>query len=154
MRRQRTLLDMWLVSCVVFLATVGCGGVYDSTVSGTVTLDSNPVPRGTITFKPVDGGPSAYGQIQSDGSYELRTGREEGAPSGQYQVTVVANEPPAQQRSESGGPPPPGAAITPPWYRSSRTSRLQFNVEPGSNQIDIELSSTPPEGWNPSNRRR
>jgi hypothetical protein len=133
----------------------GCGGVYDSSVAGMVTLDSSPVPRGTVTFKPTSTGPSAYGQIQSDGSYSLRTGREEGLPPGEYLVTVVANEPAPMEQTASGGPPPPGKPITPAWYKRTETSGLTFKVEPGSNDINLELSSTPPSGWqDPAQRGR
>lgn len=147
---------LFMVMFGTTLATFcGCGGVYDASVAGVVTLDSNPVPRGTVTFKPSGTGPAAYGQIQSDGSYVLRTGREEGLPPGQYQVTVVANEPAPMQQTASGGPPPPGKPITPAWYKQIETSGLTFQVEPGSNDINLELSSTPPAGWqDPAQRGR
>lgn len=134
----------------VLLATVGgCGGMFDSSVSGNVTLDGIAVPRGTVTFLPVGGGPAAYALIQEDGSYSVRTGRENGLPAGEYAVTVSANEAPAVKQTASGGPPPPGKPITPAWYRSKDTSGLHFTVEPGSNEINLELKSQPPAGWNP-----
>jgi hypothetical protein len=140
---------------VGLVSLCGCGGVYDASVAGVVTLDSNPVPRGTVTFKPTGSGPAAYGQIQSDGAYTLRTGREEGLPPGEYYVTVVANEPAPMQQTASGGPPPPGKPITPAWYKRTETSGLTFKVEPGSNDINLELSSTPPAGWqDPAQRGR
>lgn len=133
----------------------GCGGVYESSVSGVVTLDSASISRGTVTFKPKGEGPSAYGQIGLDGEYKLRTGREYGVPSGQYLVTVVANEPPPLKQTAAGGPPPPGPPITPAWYRNPNTSGLEYTVEPGSNKIDLELTTQPPAGWqDPAKRRR
>ena len=101
----------------------------------------------------VAGGPPAYARIEETGSYDVRTGREEGLPSGEYQITVVANEPPAVQQTASGGPPPPGKAITPPWYRTKETSGLKYTVEPGGNEVNLELKSQPPAGWNPRLRR-
>lgn len=133
----------------VCLAATGCGGVYDSAVSGVVKLDGNVVPFGTVTFSPQGTGPTAYGQIQSDGAYQLRTGREEGLPSGQYAVTVAANEPPALARSKDGGPAALGKPITPEWYRDSANSGLSFTVKEGANKIDLELTSKPPAGWKP-----
>jgi len=118
-----------------------------------VTLDGTAVPRGTVTFHPNAGGPAAYAPIQDDGSYTIHTGREEGLPSGEYQATVTANEPPTSQQTASGGPPPPGKLITPLWYRGKDTSGLQFTVESGSNEIDLELKSQPPAGWNPARQR-
>ncbi len=133
----------------------GCGGVYDSFVVGVVTLDRTPISRGTVTFRPSGEGPSAYGQIGQDGAYELRTGREEGIPSGNYIVTVVAYEPPAVRQTAAGGPPPPGPPITPAWYRSPNSSGLEFTVAGGSNEINLELTSQPPAGWqDPAQRGR
>ena len=130
----------------LFIGITGCGGAYDSTVAGTVTLDGNTVPRGTVTFAPVKGGPAGYARIDG-GSYTVYTGREEGLPAGEYDVTVIANEAAAAQANANGGPPPPGKAITPAWYRSKDTSGLKFTVKPGSNTVDLPLSSTPPAGW-------
>ena len=43
---------------------------------------------------------------------------------------------------------PPGKLITPMWYRSKESSGLTYNVESGSNEINLELKSQPPAGWN------
>jgi hypothetical protein len=146
-----------LLSCVAASATCalwcGCGGTYDSTVHGIVKLDGNPLPRGTVTFSPSGGGSTAYGLIQTDGAYQLRTGREEGLPPGQYAVTVAANEAPTTA-GRDGGPPPTGKPITPEWYRNPASSGLSFAVNSGDNEIDLELKSTPPAGWKPTPQRR
>jgi len=143
-----------MVATLTSVAMSGCGGVYDASVSGVVQLDGKPVHRGTVCYNPAGNGPSAYGRIESDGSYFLRTGREEGIPSGQYKVTVVANEPPAEKRSETGGPPPAGKLITPAWYKSAKTSGLDYSIESGSNEINLELTSEPPPDWEPKPKRR
>jgi hypothetical protein len=150
----RTKAGLALALCAT-LAVVGsgCGGAYDASVSGEVTLDGNPVPRGTVTFSPTQGGPTAYGQIEEDGDYYVQTGTESGLPVGEYQVTVVAEEPPAVTRTAAGGPPPSGKSITPEWYRLKDSSGLKYTVESGSNRIDLKLSSTPPAGWKPGGRR-
>jgi hypothetical protein len=148
-----SLLVKVAIPLSALIGVVGCGGPYDASVSGVVTLDGNVVPRGTVAFQPVAGGPPAYGPIADDGSYTIRTGREEGLPSGEYAVTVTANELPTVQQTASGGPPPPGKAITPPWYRSKETSGLRFTVESGANGFDLELKSQPPPGWKPAGRR-
>jgi hypothetical protein len=142
-----------LAAVCLVVAFAGCGGTYDSTASGVVSLDGTVVPRGTVSFQPNAGGPASYAPIDENGAYSVRTGREEGLPSGDYAVTVTANEPPASAQSAGGGPPPPGKAITPPWYRVKTTSGLNFTVEPGDNEINLELTSQPPAGWNPRGRR-
>jgi hypothetical protein len=148
--RTHVLSGIAAVSCAL---TCGCGGTYDSTVHGVVKLDGGPVPRGTVTFSPSGGGPTAYGLIQTDGAYQLRTGREEGLPPGQYAVTVAANEAPTTA-GRDGGPPPTGKPITPEWYRNPTTSGLSFAVESGDNEINLELNTKPPAGWKPTPQRR
>jgi hypothetical protein len=151
------LLKSWTLRFaggVSLAAAAGCGGPYDATVSGEVTLDGNSVPSGAVAFVGTGGGASAYAQIDKSGHYEVFTGKEEGLPSGSYSVTVVSREPPASARSESGGPPQPGKPITPAWYQNPSTSGLNFTVEPGDNEIDLALTSTPPPGWKPPPGRR
>jgi hypothetical protein len=143
---------MFCVALGGILLISGCGESYDSSIEGTVTLNGQVVPAGLVAFHPVSPGPAAYAVIEQDGSYAVRTGREASLPSGEYQVSVVANEPPTIERSAQGGPPPPGKDITPAWYRSKETSGLLFKIEPGSNEINLELTTTPPAGWKPPKR--
>jgi hypothetical protein len=140
-----------MVACFAVLIA-GCGGPYDADASGVVTLDGNIVPRGTVSFTPVKGGPAAYAIIEENGGYKARTGREFGLPSGDYQVTIIANEPPAAEKSAAGGPPPGGKPITPAWYRTKETSGLKFTVQPGKNEINLDLTSQPPAGYKPRGR--
>jgi len=146
-----SLRTFLLIAIILLMA--GCGGTYDSYVSGLVTLDRKPLLRGTISFKPVQPGPTAYGLISDDGSFTLKTGRESGLPSGEYVVAVVANEPSVSK--EEGALPTPGKPITPLWYRSTKTSPLKITVDSGSNEIDLELTSEAPPGYEqPKQRRR
>jgi hypothetical protein len=147
-KRICTLANLCVVTSGALLAA-GCGGTYDSSVHGTVTLDGTNLTSGIVAFYPATGGPAAYAYIGGGGEYVVRTGREEGLPSGEYGISVTANEPSASATRADGGPPPPGKMITPAWYRSKDTSGLQRTVEPGDNEINLELTSQPPAGWNP-----
>lgn len=145
--------ELWWGSCIALVLTgvIGCGGPYDATVVGMVTLDGNPIQTGSISFVPSSGGPQGYALVDQSGNYEVFTGREAGLPAGQYNVSVVARES-STTRSEDGGPPPPGKAITPQWYASPTTSGLEFTVESGSNEIDLQLTTQPPAGWKTGGR--
>jgi hypothetical protein len=139
---------------VVILCLAGCGGPFDSKVSGKVTLDGAALSTGTVAFLPASSGPPAYGRIDSAGNYVIQTGREVGLPSGDYRVAVTANEPSQAARSADGGPQPVGKALTPAWYGNKDTSGLKFTVTKGSNTIDLELNSKPPAGWKPPPGRK
>ncbi|MEX2169903.1 MAG: hypothetical protein WD851_11380 [Pirellulales bacterium] len=123
----------------------GCNS-HEAQVYGTVSFNGETLDKGTVRFEPTAGGAPAYSQVESDGSYELRTGREVGLQAGEYQATVVALEE-ADPNWAGPGPPPPGKPITPRWYQNLQTSGLKYTVEPGGNEIDIDLSTTPPAGW-------
>jgi hypothetical protein len=101
---------------------------------------------------PEGSGPSGYGSIGSDGTYSIMVGREEGLPPGSYTVTVVANEE-SVPNPNPALPPAPGKPITPPWYRDATTSPLKVNVEPGDNDVPLNLTAQPPPGWKPARRR-
>jgi hypothetical protein len=81
----------------------------------------------------------AASSIAADGSYELKTNRESGLDVGEYRVTVSSREP--GEEPKHGGPPMPGPYITPRSYAVASTSGLTYQVEAGSNDINIELSS-------------
>ncbi len=68
------------VFAVLLSLATGCGGG-KGTVSGTVTLDGQPLPAGNIVFYPSKG-PGVSGVIQ-DGTYSVK-----GVPTGQVTVTV------------------------------------------------------------------
>jgi hypothetical protein len=138
-----------VVSAFLAIALGGCGGTYESTVSGTVSLDGKKLTVGTVSFHPIAGGPASYAQVNSDGAYAVQTGREQGLKSGDYFVTVEANERPAEMRSQDGGPPAVGKRITPHWYSAKQTSGLRYTVKGGRNTINLELTSQAPSGWSP-----
>ncbi len=146
--------DLPLAPLLATICLAGCGGLYDAKVTGTVSLDGQSLSRGTVAFNPASGGPAGYSMIDRHGKYAVMTGREQGLPSGDYTVTVVANESPATQGNRQGGPPPPGKPITPAWYRTKQTSGLRHKVNPGQNQINLELFTEPPPGWKPLKTKR
>lgn len=132
-RRRQAIPALLLVGCLV-----GCGGKA-ATVSGVVTLDGKPVTRGTVSFSPATSGQKAVGIIDESGNYELSTNRETGLEAGTYSAAVSSRE--RGQVDESGGPPMPGKYLVPQKYSNANTSGLTFEVQRGSNTIDIALLS-------------
>jgi hypothetical protein len=139
MTTRRVLL--LLISVAAPVAT-GCGNGLAS-VSGTVTLDGQSVggadKQGTVSFyRESGGGAPAIGIIDETGRYTLRTGAQEGVEPGTYLVAISINRitPPASQ-----GGMPTATLITPKKYASVNESGFRYEVEPGTNSIDIALSS-------------
>jgi len=69
----------------VILSAIGCGGS-STTVEGQVSFDGNPIEKGFISFRPVDGkGPSFGGPIVG-GRYNV----EENVRTGEKRVSITA----------------------------------------------------------------
>lgn len=118
---------------------VGCSGA-ESTVFGTVTLDGEPLDHGKVLYQPVSGTEFAVGSIDSSGEYAVQVDKTGGLPSGTYRVKVDSRAEPVP--NPQGGPPMPGKYLVPKKYTRTQQSGLEFDVAPGSNEINLELKSS------------
>ena len=106
--RGHTLLETFQISLLLLSLYLisGCRqSQYESTVSGTVTLDEKPIGPGVIQFVPVSRGYNpANGNIQVDGEYQLTTANELGLQPGEYDVTVAVYDQPDVPPGERAAP--------------------------------------------------
>lgn len=128
-----------LLSASLVFLPIGCSrSSLESSVIGKVTLDGKPIGPGTVVFSSGAKNP-AFGAIDVGGNYSLKTSRTEGLAAGKYRVAVSVREvPPSSNPSDRL---PPGKLLHPEKYEAVETSGLEFDVVPGSNSINIELSS-------------
>lgn len=127
---------------VLTLLCVACSpSPFDADVSGAITLDGKPVDPGVVVFSPVDPGKNASrGNIDRSGGYYMKTKHDRGIDAGEYRVAVQVydkGEPPGPGERASPNLPP----LVPEKYLKVETSGLEYTVEPGSNRIDIALTS-------------
>lgn len=143
--------------CVVGVACVGCGpsGPPLGTVSGTVTMDGQPLSNALVTFTPAEGGRSSTGKTDASGKYELAFVESKGALIGTHKVSVttiaeVAASAPVSSDSEEYAKQAMGgsqsdydsAKVTEPIPAKYNTATtLTFEVKSGSNTYDIPLES-------------
>jgi hypothetical protein len=139
MQKGRNLLGLLLVAIV---SSSGCGPdegrvrVYP--VSGTVLVNDQPAEGARVVFystTPADSGqklPTPSGMTDSSGEFRLDSYEvEDGAPAGDYQVTVVWPEP----------PPPNATGIYDQKdrlrgrYADRKTSKITARVESGGGEI-------------------
>jgi hypothetical protein len=120
----------------------GCfGSDLGADVEGVVKLDGEPIGPGVVVFAPVSGDENpATGAIQVDGSYFLKTNRERGLRPGSYKVAVQIHEIPTDRPYGERDMRPIKFRI-PEKFTTVVTSGLEFDVEDGSNTIDIPLTS-------------
>ena len=71
--------------CVI-LSIAGCGGNPNSSVSGTIVWNGEPVAEGRITFAPVDGQTAQAEAVITDGKYSVEV------PKGEKIVQIYAFE--------------------------------------------------------------
>jgi hypothetical protein len=126
------------------LALMSAGGCsrseFEADVAGKVTLDGASVGPGTVVFVPSDGASNpATGTVQVNGEYFLKSNRIRGLPPGHYKaaVSIIHQDPvPAGERSTV-----PAKLVSPAKYADPATSGLEFDVDPGENTLNIDLSS-------------
>jgi hypothetical protein len=140
---------------VLLILSAGCSS--KGTVSGKVTVNDEPVRRGTITFTAASDKPWASSvPIGEDGSYTVIN-----APPGPVKITVAsANSNPrlgakfkdrkgsaAKDENTDDMPPSvrnrlrpgPAGPSVPKKYNDAETSGLTYEVKPGKQEHNIQL---------------
>ena len=135
---------MWRNFAVVLLTwcAMGCGSgdVPRGAASGKVTLDGEPILKGTIMFLPTgeNSGGSATAEIV-EGKYVIP--RKLGPAIGQHRVEVIAVR--NNGKKEAGSPYPPGTMVddieqyVPPKF--NHQSELKADVKSGDNTLSFDL---------------
>jgi hypothetical protein len=141
---HRILLSNYVltVCCIV-----GCGSAGYHPVSGKATYKGEPMTGAQLFFHPVgDKSPTAIrpgAQVKPDGTYEVMSMGQRGAPVGEYRITVFwsgpkkegAKKPGFGGGAEEGGGP---NFIKPP-YSDPDNSPLTAKIQAGSNSIPVEI---------------
>ncbi len=124
--------------CIPLLVALfaGCGGPEHpdvGSVSGTVTLDSKPLPQATLMFQPSQGRGS-MGTTDDQGNYKLTyIDGVPGAIIGKHKVSIRTEIP------GEDGQPPVAKEKLPKKYHDK--TELSVEVKAGSNTFDFDLSS-------------
>ena len=137
-------------ACILTALLTGCGGEYYEVapVSGTITLDGQPLPNARIGFEPrrqgdtPNAGPGSYAKTDSAGRFALETldGRS-GAVVTTHDVWIRTLVAPADRSGETIEAAP---EKVPARYNDATT--LTFSVETGgTDQANFDLLSTPEE---------
>ena len=137
MSRKYALLLSAVYVAYTMCVPVGCGNRPDdlrtAVVTGTVTMDGQPLRQGVVQFVPNElkatEGPPGVGYIDEHGRYEVFTAGQPGAVVGYHRIKVDVGG--SRRRLE-----------IPRWYNDEETSGLMAEVRADeSNEIQLELSS-------------
>jgi hypothetical protein len=126
-----------LTSAVLLLIGLssGCGRSNENlaSVTGTITLDGQPLADAQVVFTPIFAGTTSYGRTDDDGTYEMVfSDHEDGAWLGRNKVQVSTGDVDGE-----GGPGKPERV--PVVY--NRKTTLTADVGDGENVFDFRLDS-------------
>jgi hypothetical protein len=112
-------------------------------LSGTITLDGEPLPSGSILFVPIEGtmSPSAGSDIV-DGDYEVARAR--GPKTGVFRVEIRSQR--KSGRKVQAPPPAAKGVLAEEWIEAvpasyNRESTLRIELEPGNHPLNFDLKS-------------
>ena len=135
--RQPYFYRLWrLAFALMLLGIVGCGSKHSATVpvTGTVTLDGQPLAGVGVLFSPQSTGRPAHGMTDASGNFSLQTYDVpgDGAIPGTYLVAII---PP-------GKTPPGGKKIKiPAKYMIPENSAIVRSVDDPMEPVTIALLS-------------
>jgi hypothetical protein len=129
------------------LAAVACSGLSCNKqealnpVEGKVLYQNAPLTGALVSFHPQGTGAESRdrstGLTKEDGTFSLNTGQIQGAPAGDYVVTVIC---PVPVKTESQGMSVGGEAETEDRlqgaYASPHSSQIKVTIEEGPNQLE------------------
>lgn len=143
MQRRFTLgsivLGRAIAVAILFMAFAGCnrgpvGRLPVHPVEGNVTLDGKPLANALVALHPRESGEGRIvgrGQTDADGKFRISTyDSGDGAPEGEYAVTVEYYQP--QKQGESVVP---GPNVLSPKLSSSTTTDIAVKVAAGPNKL-------------------
>lgn len=127
---------LYCFTLILATSLLGCNSNQEG-VTGTVTLDGQPLPKAEVVFTPTEGGRPATAMTDASGKYDLvYTIDQTGAPPGEYVVRIRA------ARTETGED---GRDVMTPESvpaKYNEQSQLIVEVQEGaSNQFDFDLES-------------
>lgn len=129
------------VCAVASIMVVGCGansGPPVGAVTGTITLNGQPVPHANITFVPEGKGSPSYGGTDEHGVYRLMFNQKRaGAELGKHNVLVQNREP---ETDDSGNRILSGLPVAIP-AKYQQPGSLTAEVRPGSNEVNFTLEA-------------
>jgi hypothetical protein len=135
----RGLVGLALMAC---LGASGCGDARSDhvDVSGTVTIDSEPIGSGTITFIAADGATPTGGGVIKDGAYTAQV------PPGEKVVLVLGHKIVGQEPLYKDMADSPMRdkmeMITPPGYNAAHLTPLKASITESQEGLNFELSKS------------
>ncbi len=136
--------QIWALCGVLLLvmSSPGCGKHDDplnrQAISGSVTLDGQPLQQGTISFLPLEKKDTSGGATITSGKYSVA--REQGLAPGKYKVMISASKSGVAGGQEAPGMPVMAAELIPEEYNTKSDKSVDVTVK-GPNTFDFDITS-------------
>jgi hypothetical protein len=139
--RSSRIQALFGLTLAIFVLS-GCGDQKVGTVSGTVTLDGEPIERASVLYEPEKGGRPSFAVTDAYGRYKLAYSRtQNGAEVGDCIVKITKlQETPAEGDKKTQAKAPAADVKIPERYAREP---VKVTVLPKHNTIDIELTTEP-----------
>ncbi|QDT32444.1 carboxypeptidase-like regulatory domain-containing protein [Thalassoglobus polymorphus] len=132
-------IESFAVCFLVSILLVGCGSknpLNRQSVSGTVTLNGQPVKAGSIEFHPQGTKGTMSGAVIADGKYSIATAQ--GLPPGTYTVRIFSADETAEREEVPGESNKLAVEKIPAKYNTEST--LSKSVDAGKDNVfDFEI---------------
>jgi hypothetical protein len=133
-----SIVSGFFLCTAVLCLTAGCsksdGHVAVHPAAGTIKFRGQPLHGAFVSLhprNPLEGVPNPRATVDNNGSFAVSTyDADDGAPEGEYVVTVQWFKPVRQGNDLVGGP-----NVLPPKYASPRTSDLKIRIAAGENTL-------------------
>jgi hypothetical protein len=115
----------------------GCGESQGN-VTGTVTMDGQPVSSGSITFVKAEGGQVREGAVIKDGGFQAKL------PPGKYKIELSGQKAVGKRTQKGFDGKDEVLEITEPLFpdRYNTKTELSEDIKSGSNTLKLDLKST------------
>ncbi|QEG20222.1 hypothetical protein [Mariniblastus fucicola] len=150
----RAQIGFTLAILGTLLVMAGCGGKDfgpTGSISGTLSMDEQPLPEGTkLIFMHPSEGHAGFGFTDASGQFSIEWRRggknRDSMPVGVYEVMIVESsavdveQMSADEMLEGNLPEPTRTTRIPAKYLRASTSGLSYEVKEGENNFDIKIS--------------
>jgi hypothetical protein len=139
-------MPAYLTAAAVLLLGLASGCSRDPlgrlAISGTVKVDGAPLPKGNISFQPIEGQATQGGSVVEAGRYAVP--REGGLVPGKYRVSINAPVPGTGGKPDEttlpGDPPAPPKELIPPQWNTASNETIEVKKQ-GPFVFDFAIST-------------
>lgn len=135
----RCVVGTMLLALVCLLNT-SCSSEKYYPVKGKVLLNDKPLANATVAFHPKGSAnlktTTSTGVTKEDGTFTLMTGDKEGAPAGEYVVTIICSETVGVKKGEIATGPPETVDKLKGAYADKSKSQITVTITAGENNLE------------------